>query len=122
MHGVDFDRLTNRMKIAVHFRIPRFVEQKKKRKEKNIDILLADDATYAQEWLVESDDGEHESAMGVGAGDTEGAADDDDMADNKELHDEDFISDAKEEDFAGTNLESDEDQIPNMYGEEEYVD
>ncbi|CAN6913246.1 unnamed protein product [Brassica oleracea] len=60
--------------------------------------------------------------MGVGAGDTEGAADDDDMADNKELHDEDFISDAKEEDFAGTNLESDEDQIPNMYGEEEYVD
>ncbi|CAG7901552.1 unnamed protein product [Brassica rapa] len=88
--------------------------------EKNIDILLADDATHAQEWLVEGDDGEHESAMGVGAGDTEGAADDDDMADIRELRDEDFISDAEEEDFAGTNLESDEDQVPNMYGEEEY--
>ncbi|KAH0916907.1 hypothetical protein HID58_024567, partial [Brassica napus] len=37
-----------------------------------------------------------------------------------ELRDEDFISDAEEEDFAGTNLESDEDQVPNMYGEEEY--
>ncbi|KAF2601343.1 hypothetical protein F2Q70_00025376 [Brassica cretica] len=68
------------------------------------------------------DDGEHESAMGVGAVDTEGAADDDDMADIRELHDEDFISDAEEEDFAGTNLESDEDQVPNMYGEEEYDD
>ena len=56
----------------------------------------------------------------VGAGDTEGAADDDDMADIRELRDEDFISDAEEEDFAGTNLESDEDQVPNMYGEEEY--
>ncbi|CAF2038707.1 unnamed protein product [Brassica napus] len=30
--------------------------------------------------------------MGVGAGDTEGAADDDDMADIRELRDEDFIS------------------------------
>ncbi|KAG5410655.1 hypothetical protein IGI04_006974, partial [Brassica rapa subsp. trilocularis] len=46
--------------------------------------------------------------------------DDDDMADIRELRDEDFISDAEEEDFAGTNLESDEDQVPNMYGEEEY--
>ncbi|CDY51909.1 BnaC03g73720D [Brassica napus] len=91
-------------------------------KEKNIDILLADDATHAQEWLVEGDDAEHESAMGVGAGDTEGAADDDDMADIRELRDEDFISDTEEEDFAGTNLESDEDQVPNMYGEEEYDD
>ena len=84
--------------------------------------MLADDVTHAQEWLVEGDDGEHESAMGVGAVDTEGAADDDDMADIRELHDEDFISDAEEEDFAGTNLESDEDQVPNMYGEEEYDD
>ena len=42
------------------------------------------------------------------------------MADIRELRDEDFISDAEEEDFAGTNLESDEDQVPNMYGEEEY--
>lgn len=29
----------------------------------------------------------------------------------RELHDEDFISDKEEEDFAGTNLESDEDQV-----------
>ncbi|CAF2139955.1 hypothetical protein Bca4012_050258 [Brassica carinata] len=46
----------------------------------------------------------------------------DDMADIRELHDEDFISDAEEKYFCGTNLESDEDQVPNMYGEEEYDD
>ncbi|KAF3564408.1 hypothetical protein DY000_02019341 [Brassica cretica] len=100
----------------------RLLNKRKKWKEKNIDILLADDATHAQEWLVEGDDGEHESAMGVGAGDTQGAADDDDMADIRELRDEDFISDVEEEDFAGTNLELDEDQVPNINGEEEYDD
>ncbi|KAF3509275.1 hypothetical protein F2Q69_00003332 [Brassica cretica] len=114
---------TSRMNNLVFVQFnTRLLNKTKKQKEKNIDILLADDATHAQEWLVEGDDGEHESAMGVGAGDTEGAADDDDMADIRELRDEDFISDTEEEDFAGTNLESDEDQVPNMYGEEEYDD
>ncbi|CAN7110691.1 unnamed protein product, partial [Brassica rapa subsp. narinosa] len=83
-------------------------------------LLVATFTLPLHSFLIYQSSKELQKHQLVGAGDTEGAADDDDMADIRELRDEDFISDAEEEDFAGTNLESDEDQVPNMYGEEEY--
>ncbi|XP_056847454.1 uncharacterized protein LOC108832155 [Raphanus sativus] len=113
IHTKKRNRLsTTRMNNLVFVQFnTRLLNKRKRQKEKNIDVLIADDAIHAQEWLVEGVDGEHESAMGVEAGGAEGEACDDDMDDIRELHDEDFISDKEEEDFAGTNLESDEDQV-----------
>lgn len=121
IHTKKRNRLsTSRMNNLVFVQFnTRLLSKRKKQKEKNIDILVADDAVHAQEWLVEGDGEEHESAMGVGSGDAEGEAGDGDMADIRELHDEDFVSDDEGEDFVGINLESDEDQVSNMYGEEE---
>lgn len=109
--------------VYVQFNL-RLMNQRKKQREKNIDILVSNHATYAQSWIVDgiSNDGE-DSGFGL-EGDIgqEEAFRSTIYADQiRELGEEDFISDDEEEDF-DIDCESNDNQILEVDGEEELED
>ena len=104
---------------------------KKIRKEKGVDVLLASQASMAQAWIVDGGDDEE---VEPGSGLTWGMIGEASGADNvleprrscrnikvRELHEEDFLSDqeTEEEGDEEYEFESDEERVLEGYGEEE---
>ena len=116
----------------------KLLNKKKRTKEKDIDVLLASDASKAQSWIVEG--GEDEETSG-GSGLTWEQVGEASGADSvlqarrsarnaeeplpvphvRELHEEEFVSEDESEDEGNEeyDFESDEERVNEGYGEEE---
>lgn len=103
------------------------MNKQKREKERNVDVLLARDASNAQGWIVDGgDDDEADPGTGLTwevVGEASGA---DEMLQprrscrvSRELHEDDFESEEEEEDEQEIDFESDEDRVLEEYGEEE---
>lgn len=103
------------------------MNKKKREKERNVDVLLARDASNAQGWIVDGgDDDEVDHGTGLTwevVGEASGA---DEMLQPRrssrlmrELHEDDFESEEDEEEINEVDFESDEDHVMEEYGEEE---
>lgn len=100
------------------------MNQRKKQKEKNVDILVSNHATNAQSWIVDgiSNEGE-DSGFGLQGdiGEDESFRSTTDADQIRELDEEDFISEDEEELF-DIDCESDDNKILEVDGEEELED
>ena len=102
------------------------MNKQKREKERNVDVLLASDASNAQGWIVEGgDDEEIEPGTGLTwevVGEASGA---NEMLQPRrssrmrELHEDDFQSEEEEQELNEFDFESDEDRVLKEYGEEE---
>ncbi|XP_010445543.1 PREDICTED: uncharacterized protein LOC104728221 [Camelina sativa] len=111
--------------VYVQFNL-RLMNQRKRQKENNVDILVANHAVNAQSWLVDGISNDREDSQFDLQGDIgeeepfRSKIDDADQI--RELNDEDdFISD-NEEELDDIDCESDDDQILQVDGEEELED
>ncbi|KAL1203389.1 hypothetical protein V5N11_033171 [Cardamine amara subsp. amara] len=95
---LDTKQLNNLVYVQFNMR---YLAKRKKQKEKNVDILLADCVVHAQNWIVEEADVELGNIFET-TGDT---SKDDDLV--RELHESDFESDEGEE--VDVEFESDDD-------------
>ncbi|XP_010419316.1 PREDICTED: uncharacterized protein LOC104705021 [Camelina sativa] len=122
---LDTSRLNNLVFVQFNTRIMN--KRKKVQKEKNIDILVADHAIYAQEWIIEGENGEEDLDVDLGLGSGERAgkragegARETSMAGNvgdvRELDDEVVISDDEDEEHVDIDFESDGDEVQDIYG------
>ena len=105
----------------------RLLNKQKREKERNVDVLLAKDASNAQGWIV---DGGEDDEVELGSGLTWQMVDEASGADEnlqprrssrvRELHEDDFESEEEDEDH-NNDIEfvSDEEQVIENYGEEE---
>ncbi|KAL5704074.1 hypothetical protein ACHQM5_022547 [Ranunculus cassubicifolius] len=113
---LDTKRLEHLVFVQFNARI---LNRKNKEKERKLEVLLADDATHVQGWIVEGGDEENELGSGV----AEEVPEDDNileprrsarLAEVRELYDEDFESGDDNEDEGADqydDFESDGDQI-----------
>lgn len=104
------------------------MNKQKREKERNVDVLLASDASNAQGWIVDGeDDDEVDPGTGITwevVGEASGA---DEMLQprrssrvRRELHEDDFESEEEDEqEINEVDFESDEDRVLEEYGEEE---
>ena len=106
------------------------MNKQKREKERNVDVLLASDASNAQWWIVEGGDNEEIEA---GTGLTWEVVGEASRANEmlqprrssrmRELHEDDFQSEEEEEEEQELNefdFESDQDHVLEDYGEEEF--
>ena len=107
----------------------RLLNKKKRAKEKDVDVLLANDASKAQGWIVEGGDNEESSDSSVLTWEEIGQASGEDReargstrhVEVRELHDLEFVSDDETEDDGNEvyEFESDGDKVLHGYGDEE---
>ncbi|XP_062014533.1 uncharacterized protein LOC133731089 [Rosa rugosa] len=99
--------------------------------EKNVDVLLASEATMAQGWIVDGGDEDVDfdlTSEVVGEGSRLGVDSSLEprrscrIQEIRELHEENFVSDEEEEDEMDFEFESDEEGVLEGYGEEEFED
>ncbi|KAK6125570.1 hypothetical protein DH2020_040686 [Rehmannia glutinosa] len=105
---LDVSRLNNLVYVQFNSRL---LNKRKRGKEKDVDVLLASDASKAQDWIIPRlYDDEDELGDGI----------DGDTSRVRELEEDDFESEDEEEvnenDF---EFESDEERVLENYGEEE---
>ena len=103
------------------------MNKQKREKERNVDVLLASDASNAQGWIVEGgDDEEIEPGTGLTwevVGEASGA---NEMlqprksSKMRELHENDFQSEEEEQELNEFDFESDQDHVLEEYGKEEF--
>ncbi|XP_020888722.1 uncharacterized protein LOC110230372 [Arabidopsis lyrata subsp. lyrata] len=118
---LDVSRMNNLVYVQFNLRL---MNQKKKQREKNVDILVANHATYAQSLIVDGiSNDEEDSGFGleVDIGQEEAFRSTTEADQIRELVEEDFISDDEEEVF-DVDCESDDKQILEDDGEEELED
>ena len=121
---LDANRLNNLVFVQFNARL---LNKQKREKERNVDVLLAKDASNAQGWIV---DGGEDDEVELGSGLTWQMVDEASGADEnlqprrssrvRELHEDDFESEEEDEDH-NNDIEfvSDEEQVIENYGEEE---
>ncbi|XP_052188242.1 uncharacterized protein LOC127798722 [Diospyros lotus] len=121
---LDVNRLNNLVYVQFNAKL---MNKHKREKERNVDVLLASDASNAQGWIVDGEDDE-EVEPGTGltwevVGEASGA---NEMLQARrssrmrELHEDDFQSEEEEEqEINEFDFESDEDRVLEEYGEEE---
>ncbi|CAI9279836.1 unnamed protein product [Lactuca saligna] len=93
------------------------MEKNKKRKERNMEVLLANDSHTAQEWIVDCGDCD-EDGVGI-VGDGQGTDELGQSSRTRELLDEDFASGGEEEVFEEVDYESDGVHIMEECGDKE---
>ncbi|CAH1416923.1 unnamed protein product [Lactuca virosa] len=93
------------------------MEKNKKRKERNMEVLLANDSHTAQEWIVDCGDCD-EDEVGI-VGDGQGTDELGQSSRTRELLDEDFASGSEEEVFEEVDYESDGVHIMEECGDKE---
>ena len=121
---MDANRLNNLVFVQFNARL---LNKQKREKERNVDVLLAKDASNAQGWIV---DGGEDDEVELGSWLTWQMVDEASGADEnlqprrssrvRELHEDDFESEEEDEDH-NNDIEfvSDEEQVIENYGEEE---
>ncbi|XP_050368838.1 uncharacterized protein LOC126786927 [Argentina anserina] len=122
---LDTTRLNNLVYVQFNARI---LNKKRREKEKNVDVLIASEATMAQGWIVDGGDDDvvsdlpservgEESTVDGGLEPRRGPR----IQEIRELDENDFISDDEEEiDDVNFNFESDSEGVQDGYGEEEF--
>ncbi|XP_052185601.1 uncharacterized protein LOC127797104 [Diospyros lotus] len=121
---LDVNRLNNLVFVQFNAKL---MNKQKREKERNVDVLLASDASNAQGWIVNGEDDEEiEPGMGLTwemVGEASGA---DNMLQPRrssrmrELHEDDFQSEEEDkQEHHEFDFESNEDRVLEEYGEEE---
>ncbi|XP_024164516.1 uncharacterized protein LOC112171587 [Rosa chinensis] len=125
---LDTTRLNNLVYVQFNAKI---INKKRRMKEKNVDVLLAGEATMAQGWIVDGGDEDVESdltsevvgeGLGLGVESSLEPGRSCRLQEIRELHEEDFVSDEEEEYEMDFEFESDEEGVLKGYGEEEFED
>ena len=95
------------------------MESNKKRKARNHELLLEEDASEAQEWIVDGDDAHWKAVSDALGVDDELRPRTSARRKERELFDDDFVSESEEEVDEEVEYESDDDQIKEQYGQDD---
>ena len=96
------------------------MESNKKRKARNHELLLGEDASEAQEWIVDDDDDAHWEAVSDALGvEDELRPRTSARRKARDLCEDDFVSGSEEEIDEEVDYESDDAQIKEQYGQDD---